>query len=36
MRAYSTEKWSGQGWRAVGDGGVYIGLSQESSRWAKI
>jgi hypothetical protein len=36
MRACSTEKWSGQEWRAVGGGCVYIGLSQKSSCWAKI
>jgi hypothetical protein len=36
MRACSTGKWSGQEWRAIGGGGVYIGLSQESSRMAKI
>jgi hypothetical protein len=36
MKSCSTGKWSGQGWRAVGGGGVYIGFSQESSRWTKI
>jgi hypothetical protein len=33
MRAYSIEKWSGQERRAVAGGGIFIGLSQESSRW---
>jgi hypothetical protein len=36
MRACSMGKWSGQEWRAIGGGCVYIGLSQESRRWAKI
>jgi hypothetical protein len=36
MRDCSTGKWSGQEWRTIGDGCVYVGHSQESSRWAKI
>jgi hypothetical protein len=29
-------KRSGQERRAIGKGGIYIGLSQETSHWAKI
>jgi hypothetical protein len=36
MRACSTRKWSGHERRAIGGGGIFIGLSQESSRWAHI
>jgi translation initiation factor IF-1 len=36
MRALLTGEFQGQEERAVGGGGIYIGLSQESSRWAKI
>jgi hypothetical protein len=36
MSACSTGKWSGQERRAVEVGGIFIGLSQESSRWAQI
>jgi hypothetical protein len=36
MRACSIRKWSGQERRDVGGGGIFIGLSQESSRWAQI
>jgi hypothetical protein len=36
MRACSIGKWSGQERRVVGGVLVYIGLSKESSRWAKI
>jgi hypothetical protein len=36
MGALSTGECKSQGKRVVGGGGAYIGLSQESSRWAKI
>jgi hypothetical protein len=36
MRPLSIGECKGQGKRAIGGGCVYIGLSQESSRWAKI
>jgi hypothetical protein len=32
----STGKFESQEERAVGGGGIYIGLSQESSNWVKI
>jgi hypothetical protein len=35
-RAFSTVKCKGQERRAVGSGGIYIELSQETSRWAQI
>jgi hypothetical protein len=36
MRALLTGEYKGQEERAIGGGGVYIGLSQESSHWVKI
>jgi hypothetical protein len=36
MRACSIGKWSGKERRAVGGGGIFIGLSKESSCWPQI